>query len=247
MQEKLITALLVLSLLMLQSCRKEDPISGTYIAQSVMLPIYNGCCTSTEVLHLNNDHTFNVYNQDDQGDYLVEEFSSGNYTLKENMITFKPDSIHQRFDYSKVKYKIKDSNGPVKVLIKEGPEPQQFYKIDFKKADSVYIQRYNHHDWDQESITIKKDGTLHYVRHAQDKNKTPIDISKHQKLTSKQFQQYIDTLSQSNLFQPTTTIEKYSITFTLDFKEYNIAIYDQNNMDKKLYIFFFETVKSWIK
>lgn len=212
-----------------------------------MLPIYNGCCTSTEILQLNNDHTFNVYNQDDQGDYLVEEFTSGSYDLKQNIISFTPDSLHKRLDYSKVKYKLMALDDQVNFLIKEDQEPKKFYKIDFKKADSLYIQRYNHDDWDRESITIKKDGTLHYIRHAQDKNKNPVDISKHQKLTSEQFQQYIDFLSQNRLFQPEITSKKYSITLSIAFKEYNMMVHDQDNVDKKLYDFFFETVRGWVQ
>ncbi|MDN3692092.1 hypothetical protein QWZ06_07385 [Chryseobacterium tructae] len=244
---KLITALLILSAIILNSCSKDNRVSGTYIDQSVMLPIYNGCCTSTEILQLNNDHTFNVYNQDDQGDYLVEEFTSGSYDLKQNIISFTPDSLHKRLDYSKVKYKLMAPDDQVNFLIKEDQEPKKFYKIDFKNADSLYIQRYNHHDWDRESITIKKDGTLHYIRHAQDKNKNPVDISKHQKLTSEQFQQYIDFLSQNRLFQPEITSKKYSITLSIAFKEYNMMVHDQDNVDKKLYDFFFETVRGWVQ
>ncbi|REC61954.1 hypothetical protein DRF65_13080 [Chryseobacterium pennae] len=244
---KLITAIIFLSAILLNSCNKSNRVSGTYVAQSVMLPIFNGCCTSTEVLQLNNDHTFNIYHQNDQGDYLTKEFTSGNYNLKQDVISFKPDSLNKHYDYSKVKYKIPASNDPIIFLIKQDHEPQKFYKIDFKKADSLYIGRYNLNDWDRESITIKKDGTVHYIRHSQDKNMNPVEISKYKKLTPEQFQQYIETLSQSNLFQPEETSKTYSITFSLAFKEYNIGIHDQNNIDKKLYDFFFETVKTWVK
>ncbi|RXM51678.1 MULTISPECIES: hypothetical protein [unclassified Chryseobacterium] len=245
---KLTAIIILLSTIVLNSCKKSNQVSGTYVAQSVMLPMYNGCCTATEVLQLNNDHTFTAYHQDDQGDYLTKDFTSGSYDLKQNMISFKPDSLNQHYDYSKVKYKVPPTDDQVNLLIKQDQEPQKFYKIDFKKADSLYIQRYSHTDWDQESITVKKDGVVHYVRHSQDKNGSPVDISKHKKLTQDQFQQYIETLSQNRLFQASTTSEKYSITFSLVFKkDNNMVIHDQNNMDKKLYDFFFETVRNWVQ
>lgn len=247
MQMKLTTIIILLSAIVLNSCNKSKQIAGTYVTQSVMLPMYNGCCTATEVLQLNNDHTFNAYHQDDQGDYLTKDVTSGNYDLRQDMISFKSDSLNQHYDYSGVKYKIPSSDDQIEFLTKQEREPQKFYKIDFKKADSLYIQRYNHNDWDQESITIKKDGTVHYIRRSQDENKNPIDISKHKKLTQEQFQQYLETLSQSRLFQASTTSEKYSITFSIAFKEYHMMIHDQNNIDKKLYDFFFETVRSWVK
>ncbi|SDJ16331.1 hypothetical protein [Chryseobacterium jejuense] len=244
---KLTTIIILLSAIVLHSCNKSNQVSGTYVAQSVMRPMYNGCCTATEVLHLNNDHTFNVYHQNDQGDYLTKDVTSGNYDLKQDMISFKPDSLNQHYDYSNIKYKVPASDDHVNSLIKQGSESQKFYKIDFKQADSLYIHRYSHTNWDQESITIKKDGTVHYIRHSQDKNRNPVDISKHKKLTQEQFQQYIETLSQSRLFQAATTSEKYSVTFSLAIKEYDIVIQDQNNIDEKLYNFFFETVLSWVK
>ncbi|MBP2616583.1 hypothetical protein [Chryseobacterium jejuense] len=244
---KLTTIIILLSAIILNSCNKGNKVSGTYVAQSVMLPVYNGCCTATEVLQLNNDHTFNAYHQNDQGDYLTKDVASGSYDLKQDMISFKPDSLNQHYDYSTVKYKIPASDGQVNFLIKQNREPQKFYKIDFKKADSLYIHRYSHTDWDQESITVKKDGTVHYIRHSQDKNRNPVDISKHKKLTQEQFQQYIDTLSQTRLFQEAATSEKYSITFSLTLKEYDMVIHDQNNIDKKLYNFFFETVRNWVE
>lgn len=244
---RFITTTILLSAAILNSCNKSNPISGTYISQSVMLPIYNGCCTATEVLQLNNDDTFNAYHQDDQGDYLTKELTSGNYDLKQNIVSFKPDSINKHYDYSQVKYKVAASDDPVKFLTKEGNEPQKFYKIDFKKADSLYIQRYSHTDWDQESISIKNDGSVHYIRHSQGKNKNPIHINKQKKLTQEQFQQYLETVSQSRLFQAKNTSEKYSIAFYMTFKEYNMEIHDQNNIDKKLYDFFFETVRNWVQ
>lgn len=247
MQMKLTAIIILLSAIVLNSCKKSNQVSGTYVAQSVMLPMYNGCCTATEVLQLHNDHTFTAYHQDDQGDYLTKDFTSGNYDLQQNMISFKPDSLNQHYDYSKVKYKIPATDDLVNLLIKQDQEPQKFYKIDFKKADSLYIQRYSHTNWNQESITVKKDGTVHYIRRSQDKNGSPVDISKHKKLTQDQFQQYIKTLSQNSLFQTTTTSEKYSITFSLAIKEYDVVIHDQNNIDKKLYDFFFETVCKWVQ
>lgn len=247
MQMKLITVMTFLSAIVLNSCKKSNQVSGTYVAQSVILPMYNGCCTATEVLQLNNDHTFTAYHQDDQGDYLTKDFTSGSYDLKRNMISFKPDSLNQHYDYSKVKYKVPATDDQVNLLIKQDQEPQKFYKIDLKKVDSLYIQRYSHTNWDQESITVKKDGTVHYIRHSQDKNGSPVDISKHKKLTQDQFQQYIETLSQNRLFQTTATSEKYSVTFSLTIKEYDVVIHDQNNIDKKLYNFFFETVQKWVQ
>lgn len=245
---KLTAIIILLSTIVLNSCKKSNQVSGTYVAQSVMLPMYNGCCTATEVLQLNNDHTFTAYHQDDQGDYLTKDFTSGSYDLKQNMISFKPDSLNQHYDYSKVKYKVPATDDQINLLIKQDQEPQKFYKIDFKQVDSLYIQRYSHTDWDQESITVKKDGTVHYIRHSQDKNGSPVDISKHKKLTPEQFQQYIETLSQNRLFQASTTSEKYSITFSLVFKkDNNMVIHDQNNIDKKLYDFFFETVRNWVQ
>ncbi len=247
MQMRLLRIMIFLSAVVLNSCNKSNRISGTYVSQSVMLPVFNGCCTSTEILLLNSNYTFDVYHQDDQGDYLTKEFASGNYELKKNILSFKPDSANNHFDYAKVKYTIAGSDNQAKFLMKEGDEPQKFYKIDLKKADSLYIHRYSHTDWNQESLTIKSDGSVHYIKRSQDKNKTPIDIHKHKKLTQKQFQEYLDMLSQSRLFQAKNTSEKYSITFYMTFKEYNMVIHDQNNIDKKLYNFFFETVRNWVK
>lgn len=247
MRMKRITGIIFLSAIILNSCNKDNRIAGTYISKYVMIPQVKGCCSSTEVLQLNNDHTFNVFGQDDQGDYLVKNFTSGTYNLKQDIISFKPDSVDQHYDYSMVKFKVPTSDDQINFLFKQDHEPQKFYKIDFKKADSLSIERYNTNDWDQERMTIKKDGSVHYIRNTKDKNQNPIEVSKHKKLTPEQFQEYIETLSQSRLFQPQTTSEKYIITFSLTFNEYNMKIHDQNNVDQKLYIFFFERVYKWLQ
>ena len=71
--------------------------------------------------------------------------------------------------------------------------------------------------------------------------------TKNKKLTKEQFLEYVKVMSQSSIFQPGITSKKYEISLLLSISEQNISLYDHNNIDKKLYDFFFEKVRSWVK
>ncbi|MGU3375843.1 hypothetical protein [Chryseobacterium sp. M5A1_1a] len=243
---KLILAITLISAVILNSCNKARQVSGTYITQSVMLPIYNGCCTSTEIIRLNEDTSFRVYHQNDQGDYITKDFASGKFQLKQNIVSLKPDSVNSKFDLSKATFKKEHSDHGTDYLTRQD-NGGRYHKIDFKKADSLYIRRVNSDNWESEAITIKKDGSVQYVSHSFDKAQNPITLTKNEKLTKEQFRQYIEEISQSSIFQSGITSKTHEVYLLLSIREQNILLYDQNNIDKKLYDLFFKRVRGWVK
>ncbi|AZA77336.1 hypothetical protein EG347_07350 [Chryseobacterium sp. G0186] len=212
-----------------------------------MLPVYNGCCTSTEIIRLNEDKSFRMYHQNDQGDYSTTDFAIGTYQLKQGIISMKPDSMNTDFDLSKATFKKEHSNHGMYYLTRQDNKVK-YHKIDFKKVDSLYIRRVNDDNWESEAITVKKDGSVHYVSHSFNKVKNAsTTLTKNKKLTKEQFRQYIEKISQSSIFQQETTSKKYEIYLLLNSREQNIQLYDHNNIDKKLYDLVFEKVRGWVK
>lgn len=242
---KLITTLTLLFAIILNSCNKAKQVSGTYISQTVMLPIYNGCCTSTDIIRFNEDKSFSMYHQNDQGDYTTKDFAVGKYQLKQGIISLKPDSINTDFDLSKATFKKEHSNHGMDYLTRQDNKVK-YHKIDFKKMDSLYIRRVNDENWESEAITIKKDGSVHYVSHSFDKAKNPTTLTKNKKLTKEQFRHYIEEISQSSIFQQGITSKKHETSLLLSSREQNFQLYDHNNIDKKLYDLVFEKVRGWV-
>lgn len=237
---------ILITLIILNSCKKENPISGTYVSQSEMFPKHNGCCATTDLIRLNDDNTFNIYHQDDQGDYVTEDFVAGKYQMGQDIITLKADSMSENSGLSKIRFKGEGSNHHINQLIRQDNK-EKYQKIDFQKVDSVNIRRVHHDNWESEEITVRKDGTVRHVLHSFDKTQKPINIIKNQKLTPEQFQHYQETLSKSNIFQYEMTSEKEGVSLTMSIREQNIMIHDENNIDKKLYHFFFGKVWGWMK
>lgn len=243
---KLLVAITLLSALILNSCNKAKQISGTYIMQSEMLPKVNGCCTNTEIIRLNEDETFSMYQQNDQGDYTTNDFAKGTFQLTKGLVSLKPDSINTHLDLSKATFRKDHANHGLDYLTRLDNKAK-YHKMDFEKADSLYIRRVNSDNWESEEITIKKDGTARYVLYSSDQSQHTMAHTKNKKLTKEQFREYVKAMSQSSIFQPGITSKKYEISLLLSISEQNISLYDHNNIDKKLYDFFFEKVRSWVK
>ncbi|MFP3675373.1 hypothetical protein SB724_21390, partial [Bacillus sp. SIMBA_031] len=80
-----------------------------------------------------------------------------------------------------------------------------------------------------------KDGTVRYVLYSSDKSQHTMAHIKNKKLTKEQFREYVETMSQSSIFQSGIISKKHEISLLLNISEQNISLYDHNNIDKKLY------------
>ncbi|MFP3833016.1 hypothetical protein [Chryseobacterium sp. SIMBA_028] len=243
---KVLAAITLLSAIIFSSCNKAKQVSGTYIIQSEMLPKVNGCCANTEIMRLNEDQTFSMYHQNDQGDYTTEDFATGTFQLAQGVVSLKPDSINTHFDLSEATFRKEHADHGMDYLTRQDNKAK-YHKINFEKADSLYIRRVNSDTWESEEITVKKDGTVRYVLYSSDKSQHTMAHIKNKKLTKEQFREYVETMSQSSIFQSGIISKKHEISLLLNISEQNISLYDHNNIDKKLYDFFFEKVRSWVQ
>ncbi|WP_106915203.1 lipocalin family protein [Chryseobacterium aurantiacum] len=130
---KVLAVITLLSAIVFSSCNKAKQVSGTYIIQSEMLPKVNGCCANTEIIRLNEDQTFSMYHQNDQGDYTTKDFAQGTFQLTKGVVSLKPDSVNSNLDLSKATFRKDHADHGLDYLTRLDNKAK-YHKIDFKKS-----------------------------------------------------------------------------------------------------------------
>jgi hypothetical protein len=212
--------------------QKQD-IVGTYINRFTDDIGFDGCCHLIEVLRLNTDKTFHIYQRNDQGDYEISSVSYGDYKIVGDSILFIPKidatrklcSPHDQFSYSGYRMKILKSSlkslNPIRIVAGGLSEKVRYKKLNFKNFDSLKIS-FDKSDSSQvnESFTIKKDKTLRYDFSSFNRytRKTTTDI-KNIILDNFDYNLFINKLSESPLlelpFNPRSN-KNYSLNLCID-------------------------------
>lgn len=244
---QLFVLFLISSLLM--NCQKEPSVAGTYVLQWYIKPITRGCCSSTEIVKLNNDLSFNFYGNNNQGDYEISEVFEGKYQRDKNIISFLFDKP-TKLDFAKSKFVIKEKNNHVEALVSQDKSPKIFVKVDFQKLDSLELKRTNYtKDWREETISIKSDKTLHYSETNILTSETPVNNSKNIKLSNEQYQEIIDYLNNKPLFSNVNDNldDKIKTSLQLRFQDNSFSIFEHQKVDKTLTDFLFAKAYLWMK
>lgn len=244
---QLLGLLLISSFLI--NCQKKSSVAGTYVLQWYMKPITRGCCSSTEIVKLNNDRSFSFYRNNNQGDYEISEVFEGKYQREKNLVSFLFDKP-TKLDFAKSKFTIEEKDEKVEALVSQEKSPQRFVKIDFQKLSSLELKRTNYtEDWREEKIFIKSDKTLNYAETNILTSEKPVNNSKKIKLSDEQFQEIINYLNNKPLFSNANDNQddKLSTSLELRFQDNSFHIFEQKMVDKALTDFLFAKAYLWTK
>ena len=151
---------------------QDTRVEGLYIG-TIKDNVANGCCKLTTILQLKSNHTFSIYQNDNQGDYVIESISEGDYKVKRNSISFLPiiDSAPNRYSFnwkynqlSKVDSDLKTFQ-PVHYIAGSEAEHLIFQKINLKKIDSIsfYIMNDMDSTWNHEKIVVIGNKIIRYI------------------------------------------------------------------------------------
>ncbi len=250
----LITVLSVF--LAFNSVAQKNTIYSTYINTFTDYIGQDNCCRLIEVFRLNKDHTFNLFQKNDQGDYKTERFSYGQYKIVGDSVLFIPkydsrkkiNDPKQFFEYSGYKMRILDSCletlVPIVFIAGGKVEKIKYCKANFNDFDSlkITVDKYDSATWYREYLFVKKDKiVINAFSSFNLKTKKTIGGQREFQLSVKQYNLFIKKLSESPVIElPSKTTRN----------EYRINLYLKNNnfnnqgdfFSENLYDFLFTTL-----